>query len=690
MQTRDLLFEIGCEELPAQPLLSLTQALEKGVAEQLTQHDLSFEEIKHYATPRRITLIIKGLALTQNPRLIERQGPSLEMAYDKSGTPTLACLGFAKSCGTSVDQLEVRESPKGSWIFCKVKQEGQKTAELLPEIINTSLKKLPLAKTMRWGSYETEFVRPVQWIVLLFGQELIHCTVLGKDSGRSTQGHRFHHPEQINLDSAQDYVETLRRHKVIADFSERRAKIRQLIETAPLQQARALIDEDLLNEVTGLVEWPTLHIGHFDRRFLDIPQEVLICSMKTHQKTFPMVNQSGELQPYFVVISNIESKKPVAIVSGNERVINARLSDAEFFYKNDLKQNLESRLTTLNSLVFQKELGSMGEKAQRLSQNAEHIATLLKTDSEAAKRAGLLAKADLVTEMVKEFPELQGIMGYYYARHDQESVECANAIKEHYQPRFAKDAVAESTTGAIVALADKLDTLVGTLGINKKPTGDKDPFGLRRAALGIIRTLIEKQLSLDLIDLLKMVEKSYKAKLVNKNVVNDAFDFILERLKPWCADQGFALEVFEAVRSKKPTNLLDFIKRLNAVKDFQQLPEAASLAAANKRVNNLLKKQESQGKNQVAQSLLVDPAELALWEKINVIRDKINTLYEATQYKETLAELSKLKEVIDQFFEKVMIMIDDKKLRNNRLALLQELHTLFALVADLSVLQQAS
>ncbi len=691
MQTRDLLFEIGCEELPAQQLLNLSQGLEKAIAEQLQQSDLAFREIKSFVTPRRLAIVVKELVTTQNTRTIERQGPSMDAAYDKNGTPTLACLGFAKSCGLSLDHLEVRESPKGSWVFCKVKQEGQKTSDLLIDIINSGLKKLSLGKTMRWGAHDIEFIRPVQWVVLLFGQELINGKVLGKLTARQSHGHRFHSPAAINIENPSQYVELMRQHKVIADFAERRALIRHLLEKAPLQNAQALVDEELLNEVCGLVEWPTLHIGHFDRRFLEIPKEVLICSMKTHQKTFPMVNKAGQLQPYFIVISNIESKNPLAIVSGNERVINARLSDAEFFYKNDLKKSLKGDcLPILKTLVYQKELGSMEDKAQRISHNAEHIAKLLDRDTGAAKQAGLIAKTDLVTEMVKEFPELQGIMGYYYSLNEQQPKEVALAIKEHYQPRFAKDAVAESDIGAIVAIADKLDTLVGTLGINKKPTGDKDPFGLRRAAIGLIRTLLEKQFSLDLLILLKWVAKSYKGTLINEDVVNDSFAFILDRLKAWYAQQGISADVFEAVNARNPTNLLDFSKRVNAVIEFQKLAEAASLAAANKRVNNMLKKQATKSTHRLHENLLVDAAEQALWSKLNNIRDKIIKLYETEDYTKTLAELSTLKEPVDQFFDQVMIMADDKKLRENRLALLYELQNLFSLVADLSQLQPAT
>lgn len=686
MQERDLLLEIGCEELPATQLLKLAENLEKAVSEQLAHYELQCKEIQHFATPRRLALIVKGLATAQASRSSERQGPSMEAAYDKNGTPTLACLGFAKSCGVSIDQLEVNKTEKGSWVFCKVQLEGKKTADLLPELINTALKNLSLVKSMRWGAHEIEFVRPVRWIVLLFGNELINASLLGKVAGRITYGHRFHHPEAIHLDNPSAYVEKLRQHKVIANFEERRNTIRELIGKAPSHQARALIDEDLLNEVTGLVEWPTLHLGHFDRRFLDIPKEVLICSMKTHQKTFPMVNAAGVLQPYFLVISNIESKFPSAIVSGNERVINARLSDAEFFYKNDLKKLLEDHLPALKKLIFQKELGSVGDKAHRIAHDAEHIAKLLELDTEMAKRAGLLAKCDLVSDMVKEFPELQGVMGYYYALNDQESKDCALAIKEHYQPRFAGDQVAESKIGAILAIGDKLDTLIGILGINKKPTGDKDPFGLRRAALGVIRSILEKEFSLDLMNLLTFVAKSYKTKLPNAEVAEDCFEFIMERLKSFYAEQSISSDVFEAVRARQPTDLLDFAQRINAVKAFQQLPEAASLAEANKRVNNILKKQETHKSPKVHENLFVDEAEKDLYLQLNTLQEKAVKLYEEKKYKEALSLLSKLNKPINTFFDQVMIMTDDKKVRENRLALLQALQDLFALVADLSLI----
>lgn len=686
MQERDLLLEIGCEELPATQLLKLVESLEKAVSEQLAHYELSFKEIQAFATPRRLSLIVKGLATAQASRSSERQGPSMEAAYDKNGTPTLACLGFAKSCGVSIDQLEINKTEKGSWVFCKVQLEGKKTADLLPELMNTALKNVSLSKSMRWGAHEIEFIRPVRWVVLLFGNELMNASLLGKVAGRITYGHRFHHPEAIHLDNPSTYVEKLRQHKVIANFEERRNIIRELIGKAPSHQARALIDEDLLNEVTGLVEWPILHLGHFDRRFLDIPKEVLICSMKTHQKTFPMVNAAGVLQPYFLVISNIESKFPSAIISGNERVINARLSDAEFFYKNDLKKSLEDHLPALKKLIFQKELGSVGDKAHRMAHDAEHMAKLLELDTETAKRAGLLAKCDLVSDMVKEFPELQGVMGYYYALNDQESKDCALAIKEHYQPRFAGDQVAESKIGAILAIGDKLDTLIGILGINKKPTGDKDPFGLRRAALGVIRSILEKEFSLDLMNLLKFVAKSYKTELPNAEVAEDCFEFIMERLKSFYAEQDISSDVFEAVRARQPTDLLDFAQRINAVKAFQQLPEATSLAEANKRVNNILKKQETHKSPKVHENLFVDEAEKDLYLQLNTLQEKAVKLYEEKKYKEALSLLSKLNTPINTFFDQVMIMTDDKKVRENRLALLQALQDLFSLVADLSMI----
>ncbi len=686
MQTRDLLFEIGCEELPANTLLDLSYALEKSVAHELSAAELHYSAIEHFATPRRLALIVKELSVLQNPRSIERQGPSVESAYDKGGIPTLACLGFAKSCGATLDDLEVRHTPKGDWLFCVVKQEGKKAAELLPELLNTAIKKLPLGKSMRWGSGDTEFVRPVQWVVVLFGKEVVYTTLSGKSTDRITYGHRFHHPEAISLESADEYLKRLKEAKVLPDFEARRELIRSLLQKSPSQQAHALVDEALLNEVTGLVEWPTLHVGHFDRRFLEIPSEVLICSMKTHQKCFPMINTAGELQPYFLVISNIESKNPLMIVSGNERVINARLNDAEFFYKNDLKHSLESRLPHLKKLIFQKELGSMEEKAQRISELAAGLAKPLNIDVTAAKCAGLLAKSDLLSDMVKEFPELQGVMGYYYALQDKESAECAQAIKEQYQPRFSGDAVPSSNVGALIALVDKTDSLVGIFGIHKKPTGDKDPFALRRAAQGILRILVEKEWSLDLMDLLKTATKAYKIKLPNAKTVEESFEFILERLKAWYLEQGVSVEVFEAVRALSPTDLFDFAQRLQAVREFQQLPEAQSLAAAHKRVNNILKKQTSKITQKIQVVLFEHEAEKKLKAELDEVHKQVSALYADKNYKEALRCLAALKEPIDVFFDQVMIMAEDKKIRENRLALLQALHDLFALVADLSVL----
>ncbi len=587
----NLLFEIGCEELPALPLINLVKNMEASLRQELHQFELTFESIHSFSTPRRIAFLIKDLIGTQPPRSIERQGPSIDAAYDKSGTPTLACMGFVKSCGVSIDQLEVRETKKGAWVYCLVNQQGKNTRDLIAEIIQNTLKNTPLNKSMRWGNSDVEFLRPVQWITLLLGNEVIPANILGKKSDRLTYGHRFHHPESIRLENANEYRERLRLNKVIADFNERRELIRSTIQSLDFPQGVALIDENLLDEVTNLVEWPVVHMGHFDRRFLEIPSEVLITSMKVHQKCFPVQNQTGSLQPYFILVSNIESKKPSIIVSGNERVINARLNDAEFFYQNDLKKPLESHLEELDKLIFQKELGSIGKKVQRVSKLASYIAKELGVEYKAAARAALLSKCDLLTQMVKEFPELQGTMGYYYALHDKESLECANAIKEHYQPRFSGDLVAPSSMGSIIAIADKIDTLVGTLGINKKPTGDKDPFALRRAAQGVLRTLIEKEISLDLVELLAYSVKTYQVNLPNTEVVEQSFEFIMERLKAWYLDQGISHEIFESVRSKNITELLDFYKRVKAVQEFLLLPEAASLSSANKRVNNILKKQ---------------------------------------------------------------------------------------------------
>jgi len=688
MLAKDFLLEIGCEELPPAKLQQLSFALAEGIKTQLDEAKLNYKEAYSFATPRRLAVQVVDLVDSQPPRQIERQGPSFKAAYDKNGTPTLACLGFARSCGVLADQLEIKETKKGKWVCCRLEQPGQPTVELLPEILNNAIKKLPISKPMRWGNYDILFVRPVHWIVMLYGKDLIHATILGQPTSRETRGHRFHHTKPLSITHAKDYQQLLHTHgMVIADYEKRREQIRKLINKVANEVGSPIIEEALLNEVTSMVEWPTALLGQFRLEFLELPPEVLITSMKVHQRCFPIVNSKNELEPYFVLVSNIESKDPKVVIQGNERVINARLADASFFYDNDLQKTLESRLKKLEAVVFQRQLGSMADKAKQISKLSGFIAKQLDEDIPSAKRSGLLAKCDLVSEMVYEFPSLQGTMGYYYALHDEEPKSIALAIKEQYLPRFSGDGLPTTLIGCCVALADRLSNLVGILGINKTPTGDKDPFGLRRAALGILRILIEKELPLDLLQLIKQAHKDYPIDLPNKDVNQQAFDFIMERLRAWYLDKDISIDVFAAVSASNPTSPLDFHHRIQAVQQFQALPEASALAAANKRVSNILRKQAQDVRlNEVDDSLFESDAERNLAKLLKSEAKTVDDLYQKADYQKALSELSRLKEPVDIFFNEVMVMVEDKKTRNNRLALLASLQQLFSRVADISLL----
>ena len=688
MATQDFLLEIGCEELPSLTLDKLSYALSQNIKRGLKKAKLSFESSYHYATPRRLTVLIKNLIPEQSSRTLERQGPSVKIAFAKDGTPTIACLGFARSCGVSTDQLHIKETKKGVFVYCYIKQPGQPTYKLLPEIIQSVIKNLSIPKAMRWGNHSESFVRPVRWITMLLDTEVIPATILGHTADRKTFGHRFHHPKAITINKPSDYQKLLLTHgMVIADFDKRREKIRELIKKTALSKGEVIIDEELLKEVTGMVEWPVALLGRFKPEFLKLPPEVLITTMKVHQRCFPIKNNQSDLLPYFILISNIVSKDPKCIIEGNERVINARLADASFFYHNDLKVSLESRLTKLVGIIFQQQLGTLLDKTTRIFKLATFISKQVKADKKLTKRAALLAKCDLVSEMVYEFPSLQGTMGYYYALHDKESKIIAKAIKDHYLPRFSGDNLPQNLESTCIALADRLDTLIGIIGINKLPTSEKDPFALRRAALAILRLLIEKELPLDLLVLLKEAEKNYVSRLPNQSAVNQSFNFIIERLRGWYLEKSVPPAVFIAVLAAHPTEPLDFDRRIKAVQYFQTFPEANALTAANKRVSNILKKQSAEIEvNCINSSLFDSDAEHRLAEELRIHAKSINNLYKKADYIKVLSELATLKDPIDMFFDKVMVMVDDKKKRDNRLALLTSLRRLFMKIADISLL----
>ena len=689
-KTKDLLIEIGTEELPPTTLNKLSTAFYNGVKEGLEKADLSFSAIKKFAAPRRLSLVISDLDVKQKDKNIERRGPAIAAAFDEDGCPSKAAEGFARSCGIKVEDLEKLETDKGAWLNFKTKQKGQKTKELIAEIVRISLDKLPIAKRMRWADLDSQFVRPVHWLILLFGNDVINAEILSVKSGRETRGHRFHHPETITIPSPKEYEMLLETHgKVIADFDRRKEAVRgQVNEIALSVKGKAMIDEDLLEEVSAMVEWPVAVMGNFEKRFLDIPQETLILTMKTNQKYFYVVNKKGELLPHFITVSNIESKDVSKIQEGNERVIRPRFADAEFFWAQDKKSKLIDRTKKLTSVIFQKKLGTLFDKTKRVEKLTSAIAKKLAGDAQLALRAAELCKCDLMTEMVGEFPSLQGVMGRYYANHDGENAEVAQALEDYYKPKFSGDTLPQSITSQSLAIADRLDTLLGIFAIGQTPTGDKDPFALRRAALGVLRILIEDKLDLDLLDLIKIAAKQHNTSIKAHAAENGVFDFMLDRLHAYYIDKGIHPDVLDAVISTKPTKPLDINNRLLAIDAFRQLAEAESLAAANKRIGNILKKIKGKLPDGINEKLLQEKAEKDLYQTLTKLENKVQKLIDQAKYQDALTELSTLRKSVDRFFDDVMVMTDDEKLKNNRIALLNKLHSLFLQIADISKLQK--
>jgi len=685
--TKHLLFELGSEELPPKTLLNLAQALQNGIVAGLNEAGLAFSGSQYYATPRRLAVWVENLETAQPNKTVEKRGPALQAAYAPDGSPSKAALGFAASCGTTFEQLQELKTDKGAWLSYTQEIEGQATEKLIPDIIRKSLAALPIAKRMRWGNFTTEFVRPVHWAVLLFGERVIEAEILGLTTGRVTQGHRFHAPEQLTITSPEAYVQTLHEQgRVIADFDARKVIIRDAANKAAAQVGGiAHIEDDLLEEVAALNEWPVPVTGNFDPRFLELPAEVLITTMQTNQKYFPVKNRDGALLPHFITFSNIESKRPESIQRGNERVITPRLTDAEFFWKQDRKKPLAERVLSMSSIVFQEKLGTVADKTERVIKLAEVIANLLHANVEHAKRAALLAKADLLTDMVGEFGNLQGIMGRYYALADGEPAEVALAIEEHYLPKQSGGPTPSSATGQIVALADKIDTLCGIFSAGLIPTGDKDPYALRRAAIGVLRIIIENRLPLNIRDLIDFALYQFTHAFDVDATRLAVTEFVFDRLKGYCLDQGYTSDEFEAVLSVNPSEPLDFIQRLAAVKTFRQLPEAESLAAANKRIRNILKKSETAPAASVG--ALAEAQEQRLLEAANAAGEAIKPLLAQRDYQGTLNRLAQLEPVVNDFFDHVMVMCDDLELRANRLALLTLLSEQFLTCADISKLQ---
>ena len=692
--TNDLLIEIGTEELPPKALLKLSEAFENSVVADLKEANLDYNDITPFASPRRLALLITDLADKQADREVERRGPALTAAFGEDGCPTKAAEGFARSCGVaSVDELSQLKTEKGAWLAYTLQEKGHAACELIPDIVRNGLDKLPIPKRMRWGAGEAQFVRPVHWIVLLLGNTVIDTEILGIKSGKETWGHRFHQPNGMTIFDPSSYSDLLESQgQVIANFAQRRDIVRkEVTDIASKAKGTAVIDEALLDEVTAMVEWPVAVLGHFDESFLDVPMECLISSMKSHQKYFHMLDSNGKLMPNFITVSNINSSNLDTVRKGNERVIRPRLADAEFFWQQDKKQRLDSRQDALKKVVFQKKLGSVYEKSERVAALADTIATSLKADTSAAKRAALLCKCDLLSEMVYEFPDLQGIMGHYYATADGEAANVAQAIEDHYRPRFAGDELPADVIGQAVSIADKLDTLVGLYAIGQPPTGQKDPYALRRAALGILRICMECSLDINVRELILAAVNNYQSmapKLtVADNVVNDVFDFILGRLAVYYSNQAFANDEIDAVVSLRPGQFNELDQRLRAVAAFRKLPEAASLSAANTRITNILKKSKQKLADNIDTSLFDSDAENNLHTAIQTSLDDVEPLLKSGDYTAALTKLASLREPVDAFFDSVMVMADDEKIRNNRLALLNSLRKLFLRIADLSRLQ---
>ncbi|WET10748.1 glycine--tRNA ligase subunit beta [Pseudomonas sp. D3] len=683
MSAQDFLVELGTEELPPKALNTLADAFLAGIEKGLQSAGLKFEAKQVYAAPRRLAVLLTALETQQPDRSINLDGPPRQAAFDAEGKPTQAALGFAKKCGVELSEID-QSGPKLR--FSQV-IKGKPTASLLPTIVEDSLNDLPIPKRMRWGARKEEFVRPTQWLVMLLGDQVIDCTILAQKAGRDSRGHRFHHPQSVRITAPANYLNDLRAAYVLADANERRELIsKRTEELARLQEGTAIVPPSLLDEVTALVEWPVPLVCSFEERFLDVPQEALIITMQDNQKYFCLLDVDGKLLPRFITVANIESKDPQQIIAGNEKVVRPRLTDAEFFFKQDKKQKLEDFNLRLQNVVFQEKLGSVYDKAVRVSKLAAYIAPRIGGDTAWAARAGLLSKCDLATEMVGEFPEMQGVAGYYYALNDGEPDDVALALNEQYMPRGAGAELPTTLTGAAVAIADKLDTLVGIFGIGMLPTGSKDPYALRRAALGVLRILIDKKLDLDLTQAVVFAVGQFGGKVKQAGLAEQVLEFVFDRLRARYEDEGVDVSVYLSVRALQPGSALDFDQRVQAVQAFRKLPEADALAAVNKRVSNLLSKAEGLGNADVDPGLFADAKEFSLNSAIAKAENAVKPLIAERNYAEALARLATLREPVDAFFEAVMINAEDAGVRKNRYAMLARLRGLFINIADISVL----
>ena len=687
MTTENLLIELGTEELPPKALKKLALAFKDGLVAQIDAAELSFSDVEWFAAPRRLAVRVNGLQSQQADKEVEKRGPAVKAAFDADGNATKAAMGWARGCGIDVSEASRLKTDKGEWLLHTATVAGKSLESLVEEFIVKAIKQLPIAKPMRWGSGREEFIRPVHTLIAMYGDKVLPASVLGLSSSNQSQGHRFHHRGLVEVSSADAYEAELEAANVIVNYDRRQQMIvAQMAAIASENSAKTIEDPDLLDEVTSLVEWPVALVGTFEERFLDVPPEALIYTMKDDQKYFPLLNDKDELLPKFVFISNIESKDPQQVISGNEKVVRPRLADAEFFYNTDKKQTLESRLSSLESVLFQKQLGTLKDKSDRISKLAGFIAEKSNANKALAERAGLLSKTDLMTEVVMEFTDIQGVMGKYYALNDGEDPIVADALYQQYMPRFAGDELPSSIEACSVALADKFDTLVGIFGISQHPKGDKDPFALRRAAIGIIRILIEKELDIDFEEVANFAAELFGDKLTNEAVITDVIDFMLGRFQAYYQEQNIKVEMIRAVEIKRPTSALDFERRLKAVVNFAELEAAVALAAANKRVNNILSKNGQSSFSSIDNALLTDDAEKVLVAEIDKLDADVTAAFAEGDYAAGLNQLAALREPIDNFFENVMVMADDEAVKNNRLAVLGKLQGLFMFTADISVL----
>ncbi|PKG58657.1 glycine--tRNA ligase subunit beta [Shewanella sp. GutDb-MelDb] len=689
MNFENLLIEVGTEELPPKSLRKLAESFLSNFTDELKKAELSFETAVWHAAPRRLAICINQLALAQADKVVEKRGPAVAQAFDADGNPTKAAMGWARGNGITVEQADRLKTDKGEWLLHQAKVVGVETKSLIAAMAQRSLDKLPIPKPMRWGNNTTQFIRPVHTVTMLLGSDVVEGELLGIKSARVIRGHRFMGTPSFELDHADNYLSALKEQgKVEANYEVRKALIKADAEAAATKLGGvADLEDDLLEEVTSLVEWPVVLTASFEEKFLDVPAEALVYTMKGDQKYFPVFDKAGQLMPNFIFVTNIESKDPQQIIAGNEKVVRPRLADAEFFFETDKKNSLESRLTSLETVVFQKQLGTIKQRVERISAMAGYIATSIGANSEEAARAGLLSKSDLMTNMVMEFTDLQGTMGMHYARLNGETEAVAVALSEQYKPKFSGDTVPTAPISISVALAEKLDTLVGIFGIGQAPKGAADPFALRRAAIGILRICLENNLPLDLVDLIAKAQELHGETLTNDKVAEQVLEFFMGRFRAWYQDQGVSVDVILAVLARRPTAPADFESRIKAVAHFRTLEQASALAAANKRVSNILAKVEGELPATIDAALLVEPAEKALATKLNELQPQLAPLFAAANYQEALALLANLRESVDTFFEDVMVMDDDEALKNNRLALLTSLREQFLHAADISLLQ---